>query len=512
MDQATPAPKQAHRFRWLGRVCWVLFFLVSSLVIYLVVATPTAFYSPADKLRPNTLYDVTMNPQRWKSTNTPASPAIPPTVTLKTNQGNVWAEYPWTNALPVDVASFTLQRLEGGEVIKFGGITFRLLRIGHVWVPPSTNKNGGWAGTVPATFYGPDLKPLSADELQRDLPKQWDRLMDSQVNRPAYRFDLEVHGGPSKVIGAKLIDARTHSTLQTTGSFSSNGSGHKNRIVHNIGVAPYLWHATPVELVVDLALGPIEEEEILPQAGASFTVGGARYGLIFADDKLVSNFYHTGTTANRAYLELALPGTGQPANLLLRNSQPLNTETILMFVGYPPAAQTTYEMEYLDAGGKAIGVSGGRSNAERTIIGVHCALADIKKIRVRKYQTCHRLVISLPYLPGLPPENQHVKNLFQVRAPLLRFDQEFRQAQYIGNVTQLEMPSLRSPNLLPHTYPRWFTNATAAEVLQDYERVMGVPEQLQVNQEQFKIEKGQQLWPFQVQEKVVKLWKKLTGP
>jgi len=51
---------------------------------------------------------------------------------------------------------------------------------------------------------------------------------------------------------------------------------------------------------------------------------------------------------------------------------------------------------------------------------------NVHSMRVRHYPRKERLIFRLPELPGLPPANQGVKNLFDVRVPYAMFHDEYQ--------------------------------------------------------------------------------------
>ena len=499
MDETTPTDSasapQPRRYRWVWRVCWVLLAVMFVAVLYLVMTMEPALYSPAAAVRTNDEYKERMNPPRLSDIGTKAPDAVMPQVTVTTNQqGRVRIEYPIASDKRVEVVGFTVHRIEAGETVQLGAVSASLKRIGHVWVPPGTNTQYN----LPAQFYGPDFQPLSDAELIAEMPNKWDRTMNCRTVQPAYRFDLELKGGAWKFVGANLYDARTHTGL--TFGWSGQKMGDT---IYKIGLDPFIWHAAPVELVVDVVVGPVEVEEIRPLAGESFTVGASRYQLVYAGDDPSGGLYSHGNDSKTGYVELGPPSTTNSAK---------KPTCVLIFHATPPAAQSVFHIDYLDAEGKEIDSAGTSWSGAQIIQGKKGTVADIKTIRVHKYGRGHRLVFRLPYLPGLPPENQHVDNLFEVRVPVLRFDRDYQQAEYIRRMTQMSLPYISRQNLPPGTYPRLLTHATVAEVLEDYRQAMGVTNYFYVDQEKLTIEKGDRDWLQQVQEKVMKTWKKLTGP
>ncbi len=494
MDNAAPNSTTAHRYRWLWSLCWVALFAVAGLAGYLILTTRPAYYSPADAVRRSDDYTNKLNPPRLTAINTNA-PVATPSVVIKTNQGRVRIEYQVTQGKPVEVIGFTLHHLTNGELAQIGGTSIRLKRIAHGWVPPSTNSQSSYHSNVPAQYYDADLKLLSDAEILKELPNRWERTIDFRDNQPAYRFDLEIQGAPWKMLGAALYDARTHKAL------SSGWGGSQTKPGYRFTMDVSLWHEAPVELIVDLAVGPVEEEEILPQPGSSFQLGGSRYHLVYTGNERAGS-YSYGSSGATAYLELGHTNAYQSSQ----------KECLFLYHSDPSASFNVFELEHLNAEGKRIETAGGGSSGGQIIQGVRGELADVKKIRVRKYTQGHRVVIRLPRLPGVPPVNQKVENLFLVRAPMLKFEREYEQSEYIRRITQLDMTHISTPNLPAGTYPRWFTNATPVDVLEDYAQVMGVQGQLYVNQEKLLIEKGKMPWPLEAQEKLLKLWKKLRGP
>lgn len=477
------------KLRWLWRAGWLILFLAAGVAIYLVLTAPPAYYSPAAQVRKNDDYEKKLKPATVHITPTNSASA-PPNVTLTTNKGELRIEYPYQGGASQEALTFSVHHVDGSAVLRLGDTSFRLKRIGSAWAPPSTNHSYGIS--VPATFYDGGLKPLPDADLSTDLPQKWDRQIYCRDNYPNFRFDLEITGGDWKMLTASFYDARTHSSL------SSGWSGQEWKHGYKYEMGPQMWHFAPVELMVDMATSPIEVEEIEPRTGASFQVGNARYHLVFIADDFTGGSYSSGSDGKKSYFQLPL-------------NQPSRSQKECVFIYHCETApyHKPFDLEYLDAAGKKVETAGGGSSSGQIIQGVRGELANVKKIRVRKYLSGHRVVIHLPGLPGLPPENHNVDNLFRVRAPMLKFEREYEHAEYIRRITQMDLAHISTPNFPPGTYPRWFTNATPVEVLEDYAHVMGVPGQLYANPEKLSIEKGVRPWPLEMQEKLQKLWKKL---
>lgn len=500
MDELTPTDSASatppRRYRWVWRVCWLLLLVLFVAVLYLVLTARPAFYSSATTLRPSSDYDQKLDPTRSNVHADTVSNSAPPVITATTNAGKIRIEYPKPKAHSVEILGFAKHQIEGSEKIQLGDVSLQLKRIGYAWVPPPTNSSGSNLSPVPARFFDAELKPIAEAEILREFPNSWEREMETAKNFSTYRFDLEILGEPWRVLDVSLYDATTHAPLTSGSSIQYIKNGYK------YSTSPFLWRSTPVALMVDLAVGPLEEEEFLPQPGGFFSLAGRRYYLLFATDDPSAGSYSQITDAKKVSIQFT-PLIGQ---------RPSVKESYFLYQASPYAAQAAFHFEYLDAEGKIIARSGGNTSNGELMQNVPCELAAIKKIRVRKFRMAHRVVIRLPALPGLPPENESVDNLFQVRAPLLKFTHQSEQQEYIRRMTQLDMSYLSSTNFPANIYPRWFTNATTAEVLEDYAQIMGVQGQLFVDQERLLIENGKLPWPLEMQRKMLKQWEKLRGP
>ncbi|MGV3755241.1 MAG: hypothetical protein ACO1QS_07655 [Verrucomicrobiota bacterium] len=478
--------------RWFWYACWVVLFVVAGVALYLVLTARPAYYSPAAQVRKNDDYEKKLKPPPVNALATNA-PLTPPNVTLTTNNGELRIEYLYSGTVTKEALNFTIHHVDGGALARLGDTAFRLKRIGTAWTPPSTNISYGT--TLPARFYGADLKLLPDADVLADLPKTWERQIHCRDNYPNFRFDFEITGGEWKMLTASFYDARTHSTI------SSGWSGQEWKQGYKYEIGLQMWHSAPVDLMIDVATAPVEVEEIEPRAGASFQAGAARYHLIFTGDDLSGGSYGSSSDGKKTSFHIPLTQPNRPQK-----------ECVFIYHCEANAQHKPFELEYLDAAGKKIETAGGGSSSGQIIQGLRGELANVKKIRVRKYLSGHRVIIRLPGLPELPPENQNVDNLFRVRAPMLKFNREYEQAEYIRRITQMDLVHVTTPNFPPGTYPRWFTNATPVEVLEDYATIMGVPGQLYANPEKLAIEKGFRPWPMEAQEKLQKLWKKLRGP
>lgn len=497
MEENAPTSPPKSRYRWVWRLCWIVLLLAFLWGAYMSLTGLPALYSPADKVRkPASAYLDKMNPPRYAIQVSKTPTNGPTAITVTTNGSKVRIEYKMPKADPVDVVGFTLHRAKSDDIVRMGDLAFKLKRIGYGWAPPGTNTQQ-YSTQVPGVFYDADFRQLTDAEVKQELKHSWERSINSRGSRPSYRFDMEVSGGPNKFLGASLFDARTQVELTSGTSFSENGQ------THTLEIEPFLWHKASVELVVDFASDM--QEEMLSLTNASFTIGVSRYHLVFAEDGFSSSYYGHGSDSSNPYVEVRLVATNSPVN-------PQKEQCLLIYASSPPASQTAFELEYLDASGRKIETGGGSSSSGQIMQWLKCKKADIKSIRVKKYASAHRIVLSFPYLPGPPPSNQEIENLFQVRVPLLRFNYEHDERDFIERVTQVKLHNFPYTSLPSGTYPRWLTNATPADVLETYAQLQGIASPFYVDQDDFTVRQGSLTWPMQAKTKIEKFIKKMKGP
>ena len=492
------APPNVSKHLWL----WVVFSLLLLALLgvggYLLATGKPAFYSPPDVVRKSRDYDEKMNPPKISFAGLNTNKLALSAVSVTTNQGKIRIEYPevQSSGNSVVVQEFKLHRAEAGELVKIEGVEINLKRIGQAWAMPTTNANRWQRPRVPASFYRPNLVPMKNEEVVAELPDLWERQIGSRDNYNAYRFDFDINGGDWKFLSGSLFDARTHAQLVWGYS-----SGRRSRGLEWM-IEPHIWHETPLDLVLDISVGPLEEEEMAPQQGNSFSVGPVTYQLLYCSGGLSTSTHSSGSSGKMEYMEFV---EWTPAITKKK-------ESVFLFKSNNRVDQKNFEITYLDAENKPLNTSAGGHSSQYLFDAVYGDLAEVKKIRVRKYPVAHRIIYRLPGLPLGVPSNQKVDNLFQASVPMLRFDYEYEQKEFIQRVAQVEFGSFPRTNLPAGTYPRYFTNATVADVLKDYEKLMGAQGQAYVNQEKLQIEVGKRPWPLEALGKVQEFLKKIKGP
>ena len=115
-------------------------------------------------------------------------------------------------------------------------------------------------------------------------------------------------------------------------------------------------------------------------------------------------------------------------------------------------------------------------------------LEDIKEIRLLHYPNLHRLTFTIPELPGLPEQNRHVANLFDVHIPYMRFRYEYSFQSGVAQLLQMQNHSI--PLTFTNNYfPTFRTNTTTRALFREMASMLSDPEKrIVVNPESNTIE------------------------
>jgi hypothetical protein len=359
------------------------------------------------------------------------------------------------------------QRLELGS----GIISLDYIGVGYGKFE-STDANT-YETEAPPRFFDALLQPLTDQQLKAKLPQSWERKLRYRGIFPFVRLGFAMERLTNfKVLSARFFDARTHRPL-------TSGYGHSGSPVSRISIDCDLamWHRGPVDVVLTIALGPVETFEIEPIAGK-----GVQYGLgelkVAAIAEGRSNGWSSSSDSRTNRITIHFSGDDRQKG------------TTIVFASSPQASSIPLDFEILDRNGKPLSSGGGGSSGTFLVTGANGPLAKVSRIRVKYYPNIHRLFFRLPSIPGLPAENDELKNLFDTKVPFARVQYEYQFGELIQGLVQMDI--LRSASLSnpPGYYPKIFTNTTAREILHEYLNLFPQRQQVRVdtNRQAIKIE------------------------
>jgi len=318
-------------------------------------------------------------------------------------------------------------------------------------------------------FFDGNLTELPEDKAPQRIP-HWQQSLACGGLYPRVRFGVSMNGLQEvKLLQTQLLDATT---------LKSRSSGYSLGFHQDVARAEFDlqgWHATPVLLVLDLAHGPINESlaPILPGRQIHHP-----YGLLY----LVSAVSGSASDWSSRH------GNKTTTLTLHLRSNPQQPETSLVFLGLPRVHPLPLDLQFLDASGQPLPGGAGSSSEPFLFATTPTPRDQVSAIRVRHYTQLKRLLISIPYVPGLPTENRTVDNLFNIRIPHLRIQNEQELLETLGACVQMDIRSISTRTPSPIAFPRFYTNITPRELLADLRRLTTPGTVLRVDPENHTIE------------------------
>jgi hypothetical protein len=384
-------------------------------------------------------------------------------VSVKVEGETLTATYPgnWSNGYESDGFEHVVDRLKPGEKLETADATFELVAFA-VSGPGISKAVTNQKDYVRVDHFSPEGKPLDAAALKKAGLKKWD--MEDYHSFSSGNLDetfpkLKVRLGsmlrrPGYISAIGLFDARTHAELSSgssTWQISSNSLG-------GVEVTVHAWHATPLELVLDVELDGKVVVETNPIPDMRVTLPGGEVKMLgLWDGSSHSWSSSSGSSRDPATTRIDL------------RSREKETNALALFVTEP--RRLGVQIELLNARGKVMESSGGGGSAGLRVAGGRGHAEDVKQVRFTVYTNHHRVVLQLPPLPNLPPEYQHVDNLFDVRLPQVQIDYEYEFQRAIEQTTQMKFRYTPfTVNMPTNMFPMLRTNVTPAELLAEYRR------------------------------------------
>ncbi|MHC4325099.1 MAG: hypothetical protein ACYSUX_12620, partial [Planctomycetota bacterium] len=446
-----------HKYQILAAAVAV-FLLLLGMLLYSRLADPAKFWrcNPA-KPRGNDL-------ETWQKTITPAQPIeeidedFLDNFTVSSDSDYFTIEYPLEYP-PGNPFSFELNELAAGETLEIGGGTMAFSCIGIAY----HDANQTISEDAIYRFYDHQLKPMANTDVSRfhnpDVSKfgMYALTVSGSDFRnepwPAVQLFFEHRQIEHLMIhNIKIFDSRTRKSLIT--GYSSGG----NDGFHCFKTHIPLWHRTPIDLVVDVSYGPIKTFEFAPREGEGFNVNNFKCRLISVfegdDDRTISSSSRNNVMISKF------------------RKTPDKTGLYFFFACLPAAHNMPVTFELLDKDGNKLPTRGSSNSGYTNRIRMEQPLETIALIRAHYRSRRQRIVFHMPYLPGLPEENDTINNLFDIHIPYVRFIEPGYVDRLLQRTLQLSRSGTTGPvpgtriNSLP--FPLDFNDVTIRDIARSY--------------------------------------------
>lgn len=378
------------------------------------------------------------------------------TVEHATNDFQIWAPGPLSMPSEADYEPLTVHHANREEPIHIDGGTVRLAFIGTGYAT-SPKTNADWSFEIPATFYTPALRPVSREKTTSVIP-DYEGMLGTQGDFPSARFYF-THSNlpPFKNMRFSAFDARTGVSL-------TQGYGYSS-LTNVFWYQPTirLWHQTPIELVVTIATGPSQTYTLPPQTGAHLIYPGGALKLLTASPiEFGGQGSRSDGRTNHITFRAAKPSRFHPG-----------PNASFIFYGWPHGSLQG-ELEFYNHAGEKLKPHNSGSSGNILHLRVPGHPDDIKEIRFTHFPQLHRLIFTISELPGLPEENRHVQNLFDVRIPMMHFDYEYAFQDNLAQLLQMSHSTL--PLTFSTSFPTTRTNITPRELFHELGSLFSDPD------------------------------------
>lgn len=421
--------------------------LVAVALLIAALSRESVLHSDPASLRESKYYDRILGPAQTVET---IKASGLDSFKVSTNENSLELTYEHSDSAEYDFSEYTVHHVSTDHRFAFRDGSILLDGLGVAFLESGSATNGS-STSIPTRYYHPDSQPFNELDIEKRLPNEWDRKSQIYKPFPTTTFLFSIQGlEERKILGASLFDARTHKRLSGGYSFSA---GNDSSI--QLMLEMQMWHTGPVEFVLTLAHGEVEEFRIRPEVGETIDVGKGKLRLIgIGNGRRRSSQSNSNGTTNRVKFQFSESSDDRGVTLV--------------FAVLPRASWIPIDLDFLDDNGDVLRGAGSGRTGHFAHYSTRVERNKVAAVRVKYYPTVKRLVFHLSEIPGLPEENRGVENLFDVRIPYARVSQEYEFRNLITETVQMSISPYGSPNMPPGYFPITFTNATPLTLLDEY--------------------------------------------
>ena len=442
-----------HKYQILAGAV-VVGLLLLGMLLYSPLADPARFWqcSPAEP-RGDDL-------EAWQKTIAPEQTSVEPdedffdNFTISSDSDFFTVQHTHGNP-PDNPFDFELYEMTPGETFNIGGGNVKFSCIGAAY----HDANQTMADDVAFRLFDPNLQPVADTDLS-----EFGNCVITETGSnfrynpwPAVQFvfnyrqteDLMFHG-------IKIFDGRTHNLL--TSGYSSSASHGSIRFNTHLPI----WHRTPIDIVFDVSYGPVKTFEFAPLPGEGFDEGSFQCRLLGVFETVEPGRHSTSSRDNITTHQFP------------KASPEEKTGLTLFFACRPTASNMPVTFEFLDKDGDKISTRGSSTSGHALSIAFKSPLKEIALIRAHYRSRRYRIVMNLPYIPGLPEENNAISNLFDVYIPYVRLRDPGQVERCVRGTLQLgrstTIGTVPAAGINSFAFPMDFNDVTLRDIARAYAR------------------------------------------
>jgi len=371
--------------------------------------------------------------------------------TVSSDDDYFTVEHPYINP-PDNLFAFELKEMSPGETFNIAGGNVKFSCIGVAY----HDANQTMADDVAYRLFDPNLQPIADTDLS-----EFGNCVTTEPGSnfrynpcPAVQFVFQYQGIEDLMFhGIKTFDSRTHKSL--TGGYSSSGSNGSLRFNTHLPI----WHRTPIDIVFDISYGPVKTFEFAPRPGEGFDEGSFQCRLLAVFETVEPGRHSSSTRDNITTHQFP-------------KAPPDKAGLTFFFVCRPTAGSMPVTLEFLDKDGNNISTRGSSTSGHTHSIAFREPLEKISLIRARYRSRRYRIVMNLPYIPGLPEENNAITDLFDVRIPYVRLHEPGQVEQFLRQTLQLDQSRTTGPapaaGINSLSFPMDFNDVTIRDIARCY--------------------------------------------
>lgn len=360
-------------------------------------------------------------------------------------------EHPSENP-PDNPFAFEPKELTPGEPLEIGGGILGFSCIGTAYHDANQTLNED----ATYQFFDEDFQNMSETRIKElgiyNITEHSTNFRYSPY--PAVQFIFEHQGiDDVKFHSIKVFDSRTRN--QFGGGGNASGSPGSYRFQTHVS----LWHHAPIDAVIDVSFGPSKTFEFAPRMGEGFDEGNFKCRLLGVFEGVEPSRHSSSSSSNTMIHKLP-------------KASPDEAGLCFFFACQPTASQMPVTFEFLDKDGNKINTRGSSTSGAVHDIRLRQSLDQIAIIRARYRTRRYRIVVHLPFIPGLPEQNEKIDNLFDVYIPYARLHDAGQVGAFLQRTLQLGRSRGTGPtpktSINNYQFPLDFNDVTIREIARYY--------------------------------------------